>query len=68
LKAEAARSAGIESIILTENVETAVPLAYEVSQPGEAVLLSPACASWDQYLNFEVRGDKYMAAVKNLKK
>lgn len=66
--AEAARSAGIESIILTENVETAVPLAYEVSQPGEAILLSPACASWDQYLNFEVRGDKYMAAVKNLKK
>lgn len=64
--AEAARKAGIKTIKLTEDVTTAVPLAYQLSQPGDIVLLSPANASWDQYPNFEVRGDKFMAAVAEL--
>lgn len=66
--AETAEKAGIEKIILTENTETAVPLAFAESSEGDSILLSPANASWDQYRNFEIRGDKYMVAVKKLEK
>ncbi|EOT27988.1 UDP-N-acetylmuramoyl-L-alanine--D-glutamate ligase [Enterococcus saccharolyticus] len=65
---DAAKKAGIPTIKLTENVETAVPIAFELSEKGDTILLSPANASWDQYPNFEVRGDRYMAAVAALKK
>ncbi|KAF1301346.1 MULTISPECIES: UDP-N-acetylmuramoyl-L-alanine--D-glutamate ligase [Enterococcus] len=65
--AEAAEKAKIPEIIFTENAETAVPLAYEISQPGDTILLSPANASWDQYPNFEVRGDRFIAAIEALK-
>ncbi|KRN97557.1 UDP-N-acetylmuramoyl-L-alanyl-D-glutamate synthetase [Levilactobacillus paucivorans] len=63
---DTAKQAGIPTIRLTENVETAVPLAYELSEPGDIVLLSPANASWDQYPNFEVRGDRFIKAVEQL--
>ncbi|WP_438760408.1 UDP-N-acetylmuramoyl-L-alanine--D-glutamate ligase [Enterococcus sp. AZ194] len=64
---DAAKKAGIAVVQETENVETAVPLAFSLSETGDAILLSPANASWDQYPNFEVRGDKFMDAVKQLK-
>lgn len=63
---DTAKQAGIPTIRLTENVETAVPLAYELSEPGDIILLSPANASWDQYPNFEVRGDRFIKAVEQL--
>ncbi len=66
--ADAAQQAQIPVIKLTENVETAVPIAFELSDPGDTILLSPANASWDQYPNFEVRGDRYIAAIEALKK
>ena len=64
--ADAAKKAGIPTILFTENPETAVPIAYDLSEPGDTILLSPANASWDQYKNFEIRGEKYMAAIRNL--
>lgn len=64
---EAGTQAGIPTILKTQNVETAVPLAFENSQVGDTILLSPANASWDQYPNFEIRGDKFIQAVQNLK-
>ena len=64
---EAAQLAGIETVISVDNVEEAVPIAYSISEPGDVILLSPACASWDQYESFEVRGDIFINAVHKLK-
>lgn len=63
---EAAEQAGIAQIVSAEDVKAAVPQAYAVSEPGDVILLSPAAASWDQYPNFEVRGDVYIEAIEQL--
>ena len=66
LLADAAKKAGIKQIKFVENAEAGVPVAYQYSQPGDIILLSPANASWDQYPNFEVRGDRFIKAVEDL--
>ena len=63
---KAGKAAGIQTIIRVHNVEEAVPAAYELSDEGDVILLSPACASWDQYRTFEVRGDIFIDAVHKL--
>ncbi|MGD6779099.1 UDP-N-acetylmuramoyl-L-alanine--D-glutamate ligase [Sutcliffiella horikoshii] len=62
-----ASEAGIKQIKHVDNVEKAVPVAYEMSEGGDVILLSPACASWDQYKTFEQRGDIFIDAVHKLK-
>ena len=47
-------------------MEVAVAQAAAAAQPGEAVLLSPACASFDQFRDYEARGDAFRAAVEAL--
>lgn len=63
---EVAEQAGIKRIEMADSVESAVPIAYRLSVPGDVILLSPANASWDQYPNFEVRGDRFIEAVETL--
>lgn len=63
---EAAEQAGIQRIEKVSDVSAAVPVAYNLSDAGDVILLSPAAASWDQYPNFEVRGDKYIEAIEKL--
>lgn len=62
-----AKEAGIKTIQRVDNVDKAVPAAFQLSEEGDVILLSPACASWDQYKTFEVRGDIFIEAVHKLK-
>lgn len=63
---EFARSCGVPHNQKVETMEEAVREAYEVSLEGDQILLSPACASWDQFKNFEKRGDAFIEAITNL--
>jgi UDP-N-acetylmuramoylalanine--D-glutamate ligase len=56
----------IDEIYETESMEDAVQMAYRVGKQGETVLLSPACASFDLFENYEERGDAFKKAVKKL--
>jgi UDP-N-acetylmuramoylalanine--D-glutamate ligase len=59
----AAAIAGACPVHRAESMEEAVNMAYVLSQPGDAVLLSPACASWDMFRNYGHRADAFIAAV-----
>ncbi len=59
--------ADITNIVAAEDVEDAVVKAYQASAEEDVILLSPACASWDQYRTFEERGDMFIQAVHRLK-
>jgi len=53
-------------IIDTHSMEEAVAQSYRVSKPGDTVLLSPACASFDLFRNYEDRGDQFKETVRKL--
>ena len=55
-----------EIIIDTASIEDAVKAAKSFAVKGDAVLLSPCCASFDLFKNYEDRGNKFKDAVKNL--
>jgi UDP-N-acetylmuramoylalanine--D-glutamate ligase len=57
---------GFIDIILCEDLKEAVQVCAEKAQPGDAVLLSPACASWGQFDNYEQRGDMFKEYVRSL--
>lgn len=57
---------GISTILQAEDVNEAVLKAFEISNEKDVILLSPACASWDQYRTFEERGDMFIQAVHKL--
>ena len=65
---ETAERMGFTDIIMADDMEDCVAKAYETAVPGDVVLLSPACASWDMYDNFEQRGDHFKSCVKDLQK
>ena len=65
--AECARAHGFEDIIMVSSMEEAVNRSYELAEPGDAVLLSPACASWGMFTNFEERGRIFKELVNGLK-
>ena len=64
--AETARRKGFDNVILTETFEEAVMESVKLAREGDAVLLSPACASWGMFKNFEERGDKFKELVNHL--
>ena len=63
---EAAKLAGVPVVEVVNTLEEATKKAYEISKEDDIILLSPACASWDQFKNFEIRGDEFIRVVENL--
>ncbi len=64
---EAMDKAGYKDYSEHADLEECVKYASEIAAEGDKVLLSPACASWDMYPNFEVRGRHFKDCVKRLK-
>ena len=56
----------VEYIVDTKSMEEAVNAAYKISSSGDSVLLSPACASFDLFDDFEDRGRQFKSAVRKL--
>ena len=61
--ADCAKKHGFSSVEFAESMEEAVKAAAEKAEPGYAVLLSPACASWGMFPNYEVRGKVFKDCV-----
>lgn len=60
---KAVLSVGLNNCFKVRNLEEAVELSKNIAQTGGVVLLSPACASWDMYKNYEERGDHFRYLV-----
>jgi len=58
---------GLAPVMRAQGMEEAVRLAFENSSPGEAVLLSPACASFDMFRDYRERGEAFRSAVERLR-
>jgi UDP-N-acetylmuramoylalanine--D-glutamate ligase len=58
--------AGALPVVAAASFEDVVARARELAHPGDAVLLSPACSSYDMFDNYEQRGDRFRAAVEAL--
>ncbi|MCI8268367.1 MAG: UDP-N-acetylmuramoyl-L-alanine--D-glutamate ligase [Lachnospiraceae bacterium] len=64
--AECARAHGFNEIMYAEDMEEAVHVCAAYADAGDSVLLSPACASWGMFDNYEQRGDIFKECVRNL--
>jgi len=62
-----AQEHGFNSIELVNNMEEAVTIAHQKATDGDIVLLSPACASWDMYDSYEIRGEDFKNRVRGLR-
>ncbi|MBD0778526.1 UDP-N-acetylmuramoyl-L-alanine--D-glutamate ligase [Maribacter sp. ANRC-HE7] len=56
----------VDLLVETYAMEEAVKVAYKIAERGDTVLLSPACASFDLFKNYEDRGNQFKEAIKNL--
>lgn len=64
----ACEKAGFDKTVIVKDMKDCVKEAARIAGSGETVLLSPACASWDMYDNFETRGRDFKNCVRSLEK
>jgi len=64
--AESCKKAGFNDFSFEKDMKTAVHACREMARPGDCVLLSPACASYDMFDNFEHRGRVFKQIVEEL--
>jgi UDP-N-acetylmuramoylalanine--D-glutamate ligase len=62
----AAAAAGHVPTVRAQSMDDAVRRAFELAQAGDAVLLSPACSSFDMFTDYKARGDAFCACVRAL--
>lgn len=65
---EQAEAVGFNRITMAKDMDECVSIAFKLAIPGDTVLLSPACASWDMYTCFEERGEHFKACIQGLEK
>lgn len=65
--ADCAKKHGFTDYVFADSLEEAVNICYDNAVSGDAVLLSPACASWDMFKSYEERGRIFKDLVRNLK-
>jgi UDP-N-acetylmuramoylalanine--D-glutamate ligase len=65
--AKTAREKGFEDIEMADSLEEAVKICREFASKGDSVLLSPACASWGMFKNYEERGNEFKRLVNEIK-
>ena len=66
IKLHQAFSSGVDVIVNVQNMKDAVKMASSLAVKGDIVLLSPACASFDLFQNYEDRGNQFKYCVKNI--
>lgn len=64
--ADTAAKYNFTEVAFAKDLKEAVAISAECAEPGEAVLLSPACASWKMFDNYEQRGDMFKEYVNEL--
>lgn len=65
---DAAKRNNIENTMIVNNLDEAMENAFKLAKEGDIVLLSPACASWDMYKNYEDRGNHFKQIVQEYEK
>lgn len=60
---KAAKKAEVQHIVVVNTMEDAVEKALSIASVNDTILLSPACASWDMYPNFETRGEEFVSEI-----
>jgi UDP-N-acetylmuramoylalanine--D-glutamate ligase len=63
---DAAFARGFRDVTLCADMESCVETGFRMARPGDTVLLSPACASWDMYACFEERGEHFKRCVRGI--
>ena len=65
--AECARKYGVTNIVMADTFDECMDICIKNAEPGDAVLLSPACASWGMFDNYEQRGRIFKDIVNGIK-